>query len=408
MVKLRTSAKHKKKNIKKYTRRNKRNKNKKTMNQKRYKRKRYSKKMIGGAVCLSNGECLKLVGSVKGTGNIPQDVAMGVSQSPVTETVQQELPKKTGSSLLNRFGYEPTKSKFRDGDGTNHLYERPWTEVLLGLKKIESPPIGTPSSVVTTTETQPESVTEIVQPSADTIETQPESVTEIQPSEEKEEQGIKPDNNMTNEQQFQQQVDGSLPAVAEKTLDQTSLGNGNISVQPPLPPTKNEEELANDESRISNINTRSKSKDDMLTGKNITGKNKLKKATSLLRTLSLNDMRQESETQENPNIVTKNTWLTERNNESDVGEKNSEIIEEKEQQIEDTVENDENNGEFTPGPEYESVEEVENEYDNSDRYNRFASIRGGKTRTRRSRKMKIKKRKSRPSRKIRKNKKTRK
>ena len=159
MVKLRTTLKHKKKNIKKYSSKNKRNKNKKTMNQKRYKRKRYSKKMIGGEVCLPNGECLKLVGSVKGTGNILPDVATGVIQSPVRETVQQKLPEE--SSWLNRFGFE--KTKWKHIPGKDHFYQYSPAEVLLGVQRIKSSPIGTPSPVVTTTETPSESVTEIDQ-----------------------------------------------------------------------------------------------------------------------------------------------------------------------------------------------------------------------------------------------------
>jgi len=404
MVKLRTSAKHKKKNIKKYSSKNKKNKHKKTINQKRYKRKRYSRKMIGGEVCLSeNSECLKLVGSVKGNGNKSLDVAMGLSQSPVREIVQQEsLPKKTDSSwfnrLLNRFGYET--SKWKSVPGKDHFYQYSPMEVFLEIKKIESPPIETHSSVVTTTSNKNNTLYGEVVNEAD----RPQQENQVQTWGEKKERGIKPENNMSNEQQFQQQVNNESPSdVAEGT----SFENKNISVQPPDPPTKNEEELANTgESLIGNTNNVLLSQDDSAININ-TGE----QVAPLLRSLSLNDMRQESETQEKPNIVTRDRWVTERNNKSDVREKNSEIIEEKEQeqQIEDTVENDENNGEFTLGPEYESVEEVENEYDNSDRYNKFdLNNHGGKTRTRRSRKMKTKKRKSRASRKIRKNKKIRK
>lgn len=165
MVKFRTTLKHKKKNIKKYSNKNKRNKNKKTTKQKKYyKKRKYSRKMIGGTVCLQNGECLKLVGTVKGTGNnISGDVVMGLSQNPVGETVQQKLPEKSTSfnSLLNKVGYET--NKWRHIDGKNHFYQYPISQVLFGIQRKKSSPTETSSPVVTTTETPTESVTEIDQ-----------------------------------------------------------------------------------------------------------------------------------------------------------------------------------------------------------------------------------------------------
>ena len=68
MVKLMTTAKHKKKsNVKKYSNKNKNTKNKKITKQKKhYKRKKYSRKMKGGKVCFNSGtnagRCLKVVG----------------------------------------------------------------------------------------------------------------------------------------------------------------------------------------------------------------------------------------------------------------------------------------------------------------------------------------------------------
>jgi hypothetical protein len=78
----------------------------------------------------------------------------------------------TGSSWLNRRGFERTK--WKSVPGKDHFYQYSPMEVLFGLKRLngtkssppitESLPIGTPSSVVTTTERPSESVTKIVQP----------------------------------------------------------------------------------------------------------------------------------------------------------------------------------------------------------------------------------------------------
>lgn len=361
MVKLMTTVKHKKKNIKKYSNKNKRNKNKKTIKQKKhYKRKKYSRKMIGGAVCLPNGECLKLVGSVKGTGNIPQDVAMGViSQSPisdndieVTKTLQEDITPII-SDQTNTNIIETNKGELPLSNNTNEEGEL-----------------------------------------------------------------IQRDNSTNDGENI---VSSEVPAIPPATFGESILPpvplqinqeNKEFSFSSELLPTEQQnnntftEEIINSSNKVG-------SKDDIEIGRNTINNN----SPPLLRSLSEGDINRGIEG--NTNTIQKDNWVDEspqeqqkegnivtNNNTVDVDENGNTF-----------VENDNSASDITPKPSEESEEVNENdnrfdfktEYNNeTDRYNNFDfSNHGGKTSRRRSRKMKTKKGKKR-TRKMKKNKKTKK
>jgi len=179
-------------------------KHKKTIKQKRYyKNRKYSKKFKGGKICLEKDptQCLVEVSKIgndssSGSGIISTSLSPSPGATGSTASSWFKMPKifkgvsdedsssetgiistslspppgetgPTGSSWLNRRGFERTK--WKSVPGKDHFYQYSPMEVLFGLKRLNgtksSPPITeSPSPVVTTTETQPKSVTEIVQP----------------------------------------------------------------------------------------------------------------------------------------------------------------------------------------------------------------------------------------------------
>jgi hypothetical protein len=459
MVKLRTSSKHKKKNIKKYTRRNKRNKHKKTMNQKRYKRKRYSKKMIGGAVCLSNGECLKLVGSVAGieksngentNSNANDVIHTGDLQVVVEDNIAKGRERGTNETGVKENEIIQTKSVDVDTNGnvdtnenvatTSNQNNAPDGEAKVELdtnENVDKDNNVTQDVTLSTPVSTPKSDS-LARSTGETGSIGPTGSTNTNSSEELNDKikQVELDTNGNVDRNNSVLINSSENETSSIPLNSQGLNGQKVEIpdivnqQSILPKKENFWKRLSDAQRDANNGT--KSIDYNKIGKNVPGIPLATDNSNILPQVPTTDTIKPSnvawgEKESQPAETSLQDTSVEGNKNTESNNIDNNEVENYEDDFEAADESVEENGEPALKINEDETEEVYpseesikhdnvkpfdfvTEYGKTYGRNQYDDLNnhGGKTRTRRSRKMKTKKRKSRNTRKIKKNKKTRK